>query len=90
MSKFVKKLVSFEWVDACLLGNDSLPHKEAREYGLIHGLVCGWLIQEDKETITLARDWFDEVNTYRGGCVYPKKLITNRFPDKEIRLEENI
>lgn len=84
----MKKVVVLEWVDASInLENDSMHHDDAVNQSLIHGFVSGILIKEDKDSVTIARDWFDKENTYRGIATYPKKLILHRV-DRSIELEQ--
>ena len=53
---------------------------------LIHGFVCGILVEEDKEKVIVAMDWFDVEDQFRTLNTYPKsgikKLIIKDFAIK--------
>ena len=79
-----QKYCLIEWVDASIWGSDPISYKNAKEYGLTHGFVCGFLVHEDEEKVVVAMDWFDENDDIRTVCTYPKsgikKLIVRDFP----------
>lgn len=71
-----KQLIAIEWIDASLsMGNETYSEIEAEEEKLIHGFAVGVLVKEFKDRYVIARDWFDEHNTYRGLASYPKTGI---------------
>lgn len=71
-----RQTIIIEWVDASIAANDdTYSHDEACKESLIHGFAYGILVNETKTHYTIARDWFDEPNAYRGISTYPKSGI---------------
>lgn len=71
-----KQLIAIEWIDASLTANnDTYTQEEAEQEKLIHGFAVGVLVEEMDDRFIIARDWFDEHNTYRGVASYPKTGI---------------
>ena len=80
-----KQLAIITWVDAAMHGTDSLTQEEVnKECHLIEGVAVGVIAKEDKESITLAMDWFYNEGTYRQTHTYPKSGIT-KLIKKEIK-----
>jgi len=78
-----KTMIILEWIDASIsMENSSLTREEAEEERLIHGFVCGILVEEFKDRYVVARDWFDEHDTYRGVASYPKTGVVNTIKYK--------
>jgi len=79
-----KTMIFLEWIDASVsVENSSLTREEAEQEKLIHGFVCGILVKEFEDRYVVARDWFDEQDTYRGVASYPKTGIVNAILQKE-------
>ena len=71
-----KQLIIIEWIDASLSrGDETYTRDEAEQEELIHGFVSGILVAEFGDRYVVARDWFDEQDTYRGVASYPKTGI---------------
>ena len=71
-----RHLIAIEWIGASLTQDgDTYTHEEALKEKLIHGFASGILVEEMDDRFIIARDWFDEHNTYRGVASYPKTGI---------------
>ena len=71
------KIAIIEWGDSLIHNRENQTSldeilKEAKPF---HVYSAGIIICEDKKSITLARDWFDEYNDYRGAATIPKFAI---------------
>lgn len=77
MTKRKKKdqFVLIYWKDAALHGTDQMSRKVASTCKLIKGISGGILVSEDKESFTLATDWFHEEDEFRQICSIPKSGI---------------
>lgn len=70
------QIACIEWIDASInMENDTKTYEKACQENLVHGFAVGILITEDKHRITIARDWFDGEDAYRGISTYPKTGI---------------
>ena len=73
-----KTMIVLEWIDASIsMENVVLTREEAEQEKLIHGFVCGVLVEEFEDRYVVARDWFDEQDNYRGVASYPKTGVIN-------------
>lgn len=91
-SKKVKLLTQYDlvhiyWHDAAMHGSEQVPIDEVKEYGIMRGHVAGWLINETKDFVTIAMDFFpaqqdNAKDTFRTFQSYPKSGI-----DKMVRLK---
>ena len=75
------------WKDAAIHGGEQLSRKVAeKDCHLIKGISGGILVNEDKEQITLALDWFHEHDDFRNMASYPKsgmyRVIRYKFGKK--------
>jgi len=70
-----KQFAIINWNDAAMHGTDQFTEKEAEKCGLMKGIAVGIIVKEDKESITLALDWFYEEKSYRQLSTYPKSGI---------------
>jgi hypothetical protein len=73
-------LVHVKWHDAAMHGTNQVSIDEVKSYGLMHGHIAGWLIDETKTHITIAMDFFpaceqNERDTFRTLQSYPKSGI---------------
>ena len=78
-----KQFAIITWTDAVMHGNSQFTEKEVEEFKLMEGVAVGILVKEDKESITLALDWFYENESYRQLSTYPKSGI-HKIIRKEI------
>ena len=78
-----KQFAIISWTDAAIEGTNTFFEKDLEDVGLINGIAVGVIVKEDKISITLALDWFYEVNSYRQLATYPKSGI-NKIIRKEI------
>lgn len=74
------KLVHIAWHDAAIHGTGQYTVEEAKDYGIMRGHVAGWLVNETKEFVTIAMDFFpkqkdNERDTFRTLQSYPKSGI---------------
>ena len=70
-----KQFAIINWTDAAIEGTNTFFEKDLEDVGLINGIAVGVIVKEDKISITLALDWFYEVNSYRQLATYPKSGI---------------
>ena len=70
-----KQFAIINWNDAAMHGTDQFTEKETEKCGLMKGIAVGIIVKEDKESITLALDWFYEEKSYRQLSTYPKSGI---------------
>jgi hypothetical protein len=82
--KITDQFVLIYWKDAALHGSEQLTRKEAIKHcGLVKGISGGILVNETKEHITLASDWFHVNDDFRDINSYPKsgiyKLVRYKF-----------
>lgn len=82
--KFTIAIIS--WRDAAIHGRNQVTETDTKDYGLMEGYSVGVIVNETKEFITLATDFFpsqkdNEENTYRclnsipKGCIYRIRRI---------------
>lgn len=79
LSKY--ELVHIYWHDAAMHGTAQISITEAKQYSIIRGHSTGWLINEDKEHVTIATDFFPASNqnaqdSFRTLQSYPKSGIS--------------
>jgi len=83
-----KEIIAIEWIDASLSrGDETYTQNEAEQEMLIHGFAVGVLVKEFPDRYVIARDWFDDHNTYRGIASYPKTGVVkvNKYKlEKEV------
>ena len=65
------------WVDAAMHGDGTFWSEDIKNLKLMDGVAVGIIVAEDKESITLAMDWFYNVGSFRQLHTYPKSGITN-------------
>lgn len=87
-----KEIVILFWKDAAMHGTEQVTETDAKDYGIMSGMVAGWFVNEDKEQITVAMDFFpaqtnNSKNCYRTLQSYPKSGIY-QIIRKEIRPEK--
>jgi len=70
-----KQFAIITWADATMHGTYQFTEKEVEEFGLMEGIAIGILVKEDKDSITLAMDWFYKDGSYRQLSTYPKSGI---------------
>lgn len=84
-----KQFAIIYWTDAAMHGLDQFTEKEVEKCGLMKGITAGVIAKEDKESITLALDWFYEEKSYRQLSTYPKsgirKIVRREIPSDKIR-----
>ena len=85
LSKYV--LVHIYWHDAAMHGTEQVTIDRIKEYGIMHGHIAGWLVDETKDHVTIAMDFFptqqqNEKDTFRTLQSYPKSGI-----DKMVKLK---
>jgi len=80
-----KQLAILSWTDAAIESTDTFFERDLEKIGLIDGIAVGIIVKENKESITLALDWFYKQNSYRSIATYPKSGI-----HKIIRKDINI
>ncbi len=76
------------WVDAALHGMEQLSRKQAdKDCNLIKIISGGILVNETKESITLALDWMHQFDEFRVMNTYPKtgiyKIVRYKFGKKK-------
>ena len=79
-----KQFAIINWTDCAMHGLDSFTQREVEKLGLIDGVAVGIIAKEDKESITLALDWFYDEGSYRQLSTYPKSGI-HKIIRKEIK-----
>ena len=86
MKQSKQQYVLIYWIDATLNDAEQHSRKIAEEYGLINGVVAGFLVKEDKEKVIVAMDWFPKDDQFRQIAVYPKSGIISikRFTLKQL------
>lgn len=84
-------LVHIVWHDAAMHGTEQVSIDKVNEYGIMHGHIAGWLIDESKTHVTIAMDFFpaqtnNNKDTFRTLQSYPKSGIKkiNRLKTLEI------
>jgi len=81
-----KEIIIFEWIDAAMLGVETIKEEDVKKNGLISGMVAGFLVEETKDSFKVALDYFPEENTYRCVNIYPKTgVIKESIMYKEIK-----
>ena len=80
-----KQLAILSWTDAAIESTDTFFERDLEKIGLVDGIAVGIIVKENKESITLALDWFYKQNSYRSIATYPKSGI-----HKIIRKDINI
>ena len=88
------KLVHIYWHDAAIHGNEQVPIDEVKDYGIMHGHVAGWLINNTKEYVTIAMDFFpaqqdNHKDTFRTFQSYPKSGIDKITTLKVLQIYED-
>lgn len=69
---------------------DSYTFDEVCQEKLVHGFASGVLVNETKTYYTIARDWFEEHDTFRGIATYPKSgLVKVKKYDLLKKVREN-
>lgn len=71
-----KEIAIVTWIDAALHGDDTIFQDDLHKCHLVDGVAVGIIVKEDKESITLAMDWFYNEYSYRQLHTYPKSGIT--------------
>lgn len=72
------------WIDASIHGSDQISREQAKkDCHLIKGISGGILVNETKDAVTLALDWFHENDDFRNTATYPKtgiyKIVRYKF-----------
>lgn len=72
------------WIDASIHGSDQISREQAKkDCHLIKGISGGILVNETKDSVTLALDWFHENDDFRNIATYPKtgiyKIVRYKF-----------
>lgn len=74
--KIKDQFVLIYWKDAAMHGTFQTDREDAKkECNLMKGISGGILVNEDKEQVTLALDWFHEEDQFRQIASYPKSGI---------------
>jgi len=73
-------LVHIYWHDAAMHGTEQVSIDRVREYGIMRGHIAGWLIDETKDHVTIAMDFFpaqenNQKDNFRTLQSYPKSGI---------------
>ena len=86
-------LVHIKWHDAAMHGTGQVSIADIKDYGIMHGHIAGWLVDETKTHVTIAMDFFpaqpqNEKDTFRTLQSYPKSGIQKieRLKTLEIHL----
>jgi len=79
-----KQFAIINWTDAAMYRNESFREDEIEQLGLIDGVAIGIIVKENKESITLALDWFYREGSYRHLSTYPKSGI-HKITRKDIK-----
>jgi hypothetical protein len=70
------QFVLIYWKDAAMEGTEQMSRKTiVKECGLIKGISGGILVNEDKDKVTIAVDWFHEHDSFRQISSIPKSGI---------------
>ena len=84
-------LVHIVWHDASMHGTGQVSIDEVKNYGIMHGHIAGWLIDETKDHVTIAMYFFpaqqdNETDSFRSLQSYPKSGIEkiNRLKTLEV------
>lgn len=77
-----KEIAILTWSDAAMHGDGTFWKEDFDKFHLIDGIAVGIVVKEDKESITLAMDWFYNENSYRQVHTYPKSGITKLVKKK--------
>jgi len=91
MKKVKYDLVYIYWHDAAMHGTAQVDLDEVKTYGLVHGYVAGWLVNETKDFITIAMDFFPASgqipkDNFRTLQSYPKSGIEKMTRIKTLKL----
>lgn len=71
-----KEMVLIQWTDASIHSqSDVIWEDDLSQCHLVDGLSAGIVVREDKESITIATDWFYKEKNFRGCRTYPKSGI---------------
>lgn len=78
------QFVLIYWIDATLHGHDQVSRKQAiKDCTLTKGISGGILVNETKDSFTLALDWFHQLDDFRSTATYPKtgiyKVVRYKF-----------
>lgn len=85
-----KETVLIQWTDASIHSqSDVIWEDDLSQCHLVEGLSAGIVVREDKESITIATDWFYNEGNYRGCRTYPKSGIKDIIR-KEIQPTKSI
>ena len=84
-------LVHIYWHDAAMHGTSQVSVSEVKDYGLMRGHIVGWLVDETKEHVTVAMDFFpaqpnNHEDTFRTLQSYPKSGIEKMVRIKTLEI----
>jgi hypothetical protein len=79
-----KPIAVIEWIDASFEGDTADP-KELSP--LMHLLTVGWLVREDRDSVSVAQEWCEKDGTVRQTCHIPRSGIVSmkRLPAAAMR-----
>ena len=69
-------IVEIEWIDSSF-NSGTFNRKEAEEHGLIHIFTVGLVTRDNKKSITVATDHYDEEQTLRYLHSIPKVNVVH-------------
>lgn len=86
-------LVHIFWHDAALHGREQVSLDDVKDYTIIRGHVAGWLVDESKEHVTIAMDFFPAEkglgqDSFRGLSSYPKSGIDKMTIVKTLEIHD--
>ena len=65
-------IVIVDWVDSASHGDRTQYKGTEKELRALTGLSAGLLVREDEESLSIAMDWFKEIEEYRTVTTIPK------------------
>lgn len=87
-------LVHIVWHDATMHGTEQITIDQVKDYGVMNGHIAGWLIQETKDYVTIAMDFFpaqrdNHKDSFRTLQSYPKSGIKKINKLKTLEVYKN-
>ena len=87
-------IVHVYWHDAAMHGTGQVVFKDVKKYGIMKGHVTGWLVDETKDHVTIAMDFFPAQENNGEDCFrtlqsYPKSGIEKIVKLKTLEIYEN-
>ena len=81
-----KEIAIIFWKDSAIHGSEQRTLSEIKKLGLVNGISCGIIVDEDKEKITLAMDCFPK-SQEKEGMVYEEDnfRVTSSYPKSGIK-----